>query len=112
MPVDQGLIPRRFAGPSLSWRRAGPVVRSMTVGELVAALSTVPGARHVPVDAPLTSGFLVAGIEIATTGPATERTLRKLWRDRRGDGATPLLLVADDPARPGCVSALGAVDAG
>lgn len=83
----------------------------MTSEELVAGLATAEGARRVPVEAPLTAGLLLAGIEITATRPAAERTLRRLWRDRRGGGATPLLLLADDPARPGCLTALGAVDA-
>src|SRR4051812_18152743 len=65
----------------------------MTSEELVAMLAAVPGARRVRVDAPLTAALLVAGVEVAATHPATERTLRKLWRERRGNGATPLLLV-------------------
>jgi hypothetical protein len=87
-----------------------PYARRVTVDEVLEVLAATPGVRRVPVDAPLTAGMLVAGIEITATRPAPERTLRKLWRDRRGGGATPLLLLADDPARPGCVSALGTID--
>jgi len=83
----------------------------MTTDELAAVVSALPGSRRLPVEAPLTAGFLVAGIEVATTSPAAERTLRKRWRDRRGAGATPLLLIADDASRPGCLAVLGAVDA-
>jgi hypothetical protein len=83
----------------------------MTSDEIAAALSALPGSRRLPVVAPLTSGFLVAGIEVTTTTPAAERTLRKRWRDRRGGGATPLLLLADDASRPGCIAVLGTVDA-
>jgi hypothetical protein len=83
----------------------------MTSEELVATLAAAPGVRGVPVDAPLTSALLIAGIEVAATHPAAERTLRKLWRERRGNGATPLLVVADDTGRPGCVAVLGTVDA-
>ncbi len=104
-PITQGR-----AGPSLSWRRVAPWARTLTSDELVAVLAATPGVRRVPVDAPLTSGLLVAGIEIATTRPASEQALRRLWRDRRGGGATPLLLLADDPARPGCLVALGTVE--
>jgi len=79
--------------------------------DVLTALATAVGSRRVPVDAPLTGGLLLAGIEIITTTPTAERTLRRVWRDRSGGGATPLLLLADDPARPGCVSALGTSDA-
>lgn len=84
----------------------------VTSDELLAVLAAMPETRRVPVEAPFTAGLLVAGIEVTTTKPASERTLRKLWRDRRGSGATPLFLLADDPARPGCLSTLGTVDAG
>jgi hypothetical protein len=77
----------------------------------MAILSTAESVRRIPVDAPLTAGLLLSGIEITTTDSAAERTLRSLWRERRGGGPTPLLLLADDPARPGCVAALGTVDA-
>lgn len=96
----------------LAWRRVLPVVSPMTSEELLAALSTVGGARRVPVHAPLDAAVLIAGMEITSTRPAPEQTLRKLWKDRRGNGATPTLLLADDAGRPGCVSVLGLVDAG
>src|SRR5690349_9846975 len=88
----------------------GSVV-GMTSEELLATLATAPGARRVPVESPLSSAVLVAGIEVASTGPAADRTLRRAWRERRGGGATPLLLVADDAGRPGCLAVLGTVDA-
>src|SRR5260221_6342089 len=112
VPVELHLIPGALPAPSLSWRDAGRLVRPMTSEELVAILATTQGSRRVPVDAPITAVVLLAGIEIAVTRRAAERALRKTWRDRRGGGATPLLLLADDSARPGCLVVLGAVDAG
>lgn len=111
MLADHVPVPGPTVPPSLSWRRAEPVVRPMTSDELVAALSIADGARRIRVEAPLTAGLLLSGIEIAATHPSAERNLRRLWRERRGGGATPLLLLADDPARPGCLTALGTVDA-
>jgi len=96
--------------PSLTWRRAQLVVVPMSTDELVSSLAVVPDARRLAADPPLSAAVMVAGIEVAATGPAAERVLRRIWRERRGSGATPLLLVADEPGRPGCVSALGAVD--
>ena len=96
--------------PSLTWPRAQLVVVPMSTDELVSSLSVVPDARRLAADPPLSAAVMVAGIEVATTGPAPERALRRIWRERRGSGATPLLLVADEPGRPGCVSALGVVD--
>lgn len=92
-------------------RRTSRWVVPVTSEELLATLAAAPGARRLPSDAPLTASLLVAGIEVASTRPAAERTLRKIWRERRGPGATPLLLVADDASRPGCLAALGTVDA-
>ncbi len=83
----------------------------MTSEELLATLAAAPGARRVPVESPLNAALLVAGIEVASTPPAAERSLRKVWRERRGGGATPLLLVANDTARPGSLAVLGTVDA-
>lgn len=88
-----------------------PWVVPMTSEELLATLAAAPGARRVPVESPLSAALLLAGIEVASTRPAAERTLRKVWRERRGAGATPLLLVADDASRPGCLAVLGTVDA-
>ncbi len=101
MPIDISSVPGGRPAPSLTWRGAQRLVRPMTSEELVAALATTTGTRRVPVEAPLTSAVLLAGIEIAVTRPSAERTLRRLWRDRRGGGATPLLLLADDPRDPG-----------
>lgn len=83
----------------------------MTSEELFEILAAAPGARRVPVDPPLTAALLVAGIEVAASRPVAERTLRKVWRERRGHSATPLLLVSADASRPGCLAVLGTVDA-
>lgn len=95
------------AAPTRSPRWVVPV----TADELLSTLAATSDARRLPAEPPLTSSLLVAGIEVAGTRPAAERTLRKIWRDRRGTGATPLLLIADDPSRPGCLTVLGTVDA-
>lgn len=92
-------------------RRPSRWVVPVTGDELFNTLAAAPDARRLPVEPPLTASLLVAGIEIAGTRPAAERTLRKVWRDRRGAGATPLLLIADDTSRPGCLTVLGTVDA-
>jgi len=91
--------------------RSSFTVVPLTSDELLATLSATPGARTLAVDAPMTGGVLIGGIEVASTRPAADRVLRKIWRERRGTGATPLLLVVDDASRPGCLVALGTVDA-
>ena len=96
--------------PSLTWPRAPGWVVPLTSDELLSTVSALPDARRLRVEPPFVAGAMVAGIEVVAVGPAPERALRKSWRERRGAGATPLLLVADEPGRPGCVSALGVVD--
>jgi len=83
----------------------------MTSEELVTRVAALPRARRAPAAPPLAAAVMVAGIEVASTVPAPEPVLRRTWRDRRGGGATPLLLLADDPARFGSVRALGVSDA-
>ena len=93
--------------PSVRWRN-GPIrLLPMTAEELLASLLASGSARSVPTAPPLTGGALLAGIEIVTTTATAEGPLRRAWRDRHGGGATPVLLLANDPARPGSVLALG-----
>lgn len=82
----------------------------MNVNGLFAHLETLPAVRRLPVKAPLDAVVLVAGIEVAWTAARDERVLRRVWQQRHGGGATPLLLVDDDPRRSGCLSVLGPVD--
>jgi len=83
----------------------------MTADELLSLIRALPDARRLPADPPLEAAAVVAGIEVAATGPAVDRSLRRTWRERRGSGATPLLLLTDDSSRPGSVRALGLVEA-
>lgn len=96
--------------PSLGWRRVPPVVVPMTTEELMATVSAFPGVRRLPAEAPLFAAVMIAGIEVAATRSGEDRALRRSWRERRGVGATPLLLLADEAGRPASVSALGVVD--
>ena len=83
----------------------------MNANEIIESLVALPTARGVPASSPLTAICVVAGVEVAATGTTTESGLRKTWRERQSGGATPLLLLADDPSRSGSVLALGVVDA-
>ena len=49
----------------------------------------------------------VGGIEVAAAQLPRKPSMRAEWRRREGGAATPLLLIADDPATPGRVLALG-----
>ena len=82
----------------------------MITDELLSLITALPGVRRLPADAPLTAAIMVAGIEVASTAAVPDRTLRRLWRERRGGGATPLLLITDDASRPGSVRVLGPAD--
>jgi hypothetical protein len=98
--------------PSIGLRRGRSVFVSVNVDELFGSLAGLPGARPVSVSAPLTGAYLVAGLEVAATTPSNERALRRTWRDRQKRGATPLLLLADDPVRPDSVLTVGPRDEG
>ncbi|MGH8898700.1 MAG: Eco57I restriction-modification methylase domain-containing protein [Egibacteraceae bacterium] len=82
----------------------------MDVIGLLTHLEVLPTVRRLPPKAPLDAVVLVAGIEVARTAARDERMLRRVWQQRHGGGATPLLLVDDDPRRSGCLSVLGPVD--
>jgi hypothetical protein len=76
--------------------------------EFLGALTGLPGARTVPAAGEdIAESRLVAGIEIARASASDERALRRIWRQRAGKGADPLLLVTDDPERDGGLRALG-----
>lgn len=85
-------------------------VRVVNAEELLAVLAAVPGARRSPAKAPLSAAVLVAGIEVAAVSVNDERALRRAWRERHGGGAVPLLVVADEPGRPGSLRVLGPLD--
>lgn len=78
---------------------------------IIADLAALPGTRRITAPSPIVQSVLVAGIELAVcAGSPSESSLRRLWRDRHGNGTQPLLLLADDHSRPGCVRALGTGD--
>lgn len=103
-------MPQLTGRPELRLRRAPVVVTPVTLDDLLAGLLATPRARAVPAAAPLRGAVVVAGVEVAGTNRADDRSLRRAWRDRHGGGATPLLLVAEEPGRAGCVRAGGLVD--
>jgi hypothetical protein len=82
----------------------------MSAEEVLALLAVLPAARPTAAAAPLLGAVLIADIEVAASPPADERSLRKRWRERRGSGATPLLLIADDARRPGSLVTVGPLD--
>jgi hypothetical protein len=75
--------------------------------ELFESLSALSGVKQVRANGELSASRVVAGVEVAQAGVAGEVELRKLWRQRHGGGATPLLVLVDDPDRDGVLRALG-----
>lgn len=82
----------------------------MNARELLDSLAALPGVRPVTAQSTgIEASVLVNGIEVACAADAGERTLRAAWRARTRGGATPLLLVADDPEQEGILVSLGPV---
>jgi len=92
-------------------RRRWIAQMDMNAIAIVERIVSLPTGRSVPASSPLTAISQIAGIEVAITGITRESAFRKAWRDRKGGGATPLLLIADDPTRAGSLFVLGVVDA-
>ena len=77
---------------------------------VVESLSALRGVRTVATETRgIARSALVNGIEVAEAAEPNERQLRAAWRRRTSGGATPLLLVADDPGNGGTLVALGPV---
>lgn len=106
----EGAMVLGASAPSLWWRRACPLVSAVTAEDILASIAALPGTRRIPLGPPLSGSVMVAGIEVAVTDATPERSMRKIWRERRSGGATPLLLLVDAPGRSGSVLALGVTD--
>jgi hypothetical protein len=71
-------------------------------------VSAFPGAQAAGTDSNgILAGQLLNGIEYAGTAVGNEPKLRSVWRQRQGGGATPLVLLSDDPEQDGFVRLLG-----
>lgn len=80
----------------------------MNASELLTGVGTLTGARTSGGDGNgIASSRLLNGIEYAHAPHAQESKLRATWKQRQGGGASPLVLVADDPDREGLVLVLG-----
>jgi hypothetical protein len=76
--------------------------------EVLDGLAALPGARDSGADGNgIIASRLLNGIEYARASAVEEPKLRSSWKRRQGGGATPLVLVADDPEQPGYVRVLG-----
>jgi hypothetical protein len=91
-----------------SWRAATRPLRLVNAGELFAGVSALGGARDAGADGNgIAASRLVNGIEYAQAPAVDEPRLRSAWTKRQGGGATPLVLIADDPEAEGHVLVLG-----
>lgn len=80
----------------------------MNASEVLDGLAALRGARDSGADGNgIMASRLLNGIEYARAAAVEEAKLRSSWKRRQGGGATPLVLVADDPEQPGYVRVLG-----
>ncbi len=98
------------AAGSISLKRRVPrlVLGVVNASEVLDGLAALPGARDSGADGNgITASRLLNGIEYARASAIEEAKLRASWKRRQGGGATPLVLVADDPEQQGYVRVLG-----
>ncbi len=82
-------------------------MRLVNATELFDGLAALPGSRDAGATNGISASRLVNGVEYAHAGGVDERRMRAAWKRRRGGGAVPLLLIADDPADEGRLRVLG-----
>ena len=82
--------------------------RVVNASDVLDGLAALPGARDSGGDGNgMLASRLLNGIEYARASAVEEPKLRSSWKRRQGGGATPLVLVADEPEQPGYVRVLG-----
>jgi hypothetical protein len=79
----------------------------MQAAELLDSLAALPGSRDAGATNGISASRLINGVEYARAVGVDERKLRAAWKRRRGGGAVPLLLIADDPEGEGRLRVLG-----
>jgi len=80
----------------------------VNISDVLDGLAGLPGARDSgAVGDGIIASQLLNGIEYARASAAEEPKLRASWKRRQGGGATPLVLLADDPEQRGYLRILG-----
>ena len=90
-----------------SLHAGSPLLRLVNAEELFDGLAALVGAQNAGATDGVADSRLINGVEYARLGSADESRMRATWRRRRGGGAVPLLVVADDPGKPGHTRVLG-----
>lgn len=94
-------------GPSRSCLSSRPSLRLVNATELFEGLSALPDSRDAGATNGISASRLINGVEYAHAAGIDERKMRAAWKRRRGGGAVPLLLIADDPDGEGRLRVLG-----
>jgi len=75
--------------------------------ELFEGIEAIPGSKDAGSADGVPQSRVVNEIEFGRAASSDERKIRASWKRRQGGGATPLLLIADDPEGEGRVRVLG-----
>ena len=80
----------------------------MDASRVLEQISTLDGASDSGVEvSDILGGILLSGIEFVQARTVSERSLRAIWKRRRGNTTTPLVLFADDEKTEGRLLVLG-----
>ena len=79
----------------------------MNTTELFEGIEAIPGSKDAGSADGVPQSRVVNDIEFGRAASSDERKIRASWKRRQGGGATPLLLIADDPEDEGRVRVLG-----
>lgn len=112
---DPGMPPPRVQPHRSVAFRSGDrlALHLVNVGELFAEIASLAGSREAGSGGNgIAQSRLVSGVEYARATRSDERKLRSSWRERKGGGPTPLVLVVDDPDEAGIVRVLGPQEGG
>jgi len=101
--VSDGPLASRLAS-----RHVVAVLGVVNASEVLAGVAALRDARDSGADGnEIIASRLLNGVEYARGGAVDEPRLRSVWKRRQGGGATPLVLVADDPEQEGFLRVLG-----